>query len=459
MWIYYVLVSISAFSLSYVWLLKRDFILLNNHLVGITCSGKRKTKPIRWPFSHSARDLMLRVEALDYRIGFLDSAFSKNSSSFENTQSDSFRYENCTRLLQDKVIEFADRSLATYGVIIYLNPSDQALQMVSNRSLSISLKEELEQRYGDYIKKGEHTCFGRHDSSKERILPVYGIWQIVVAPIMFIHEAKEQRWILWFGYSDRQPATELEVSWSKRIASELAVEVQSMLAMRRLTEDLSSLEAKAKYQVESLNQITHDIRSPINNIIAVLKLLQFKTEDSDAHECITLALRNCDQLHDVLNELLEEIPSSIPFEIGRVVLEVFERYEISAQERSLRLSIKNSQISSLVDGKERDIKRILENLVSNAIKYTTSGEIVVEVFDSSKQKVLIRVSDTGCGMTEKQISELFTPFTRFQPHMAEGKGLGLSIAHALAIRNSAVLRVDSTEGKGSTFEFELTKVG
>lgn len=134
-----------------------------------------------------------------------------------------------------------------------------------------------------------------------------------------------------------------------------------------------------------------------------------------------------------------------------------EAFAVTAKVKGLTLSLREMSKPVFVRADSKHVKRILINLVSNAIKYTVHGgvDIWVESLEPGKWSIMLR--DTGIGMNAAQLEQLFTPFTRFHTSIDQGFGLGLALSKILAQASGADIKVTSQEGQGSVFEFQLSE--
>ena len=107
---------------------------------------------------------------------------------------------------------------------------------------------------------------------------------------------------------------------------------------------------------------------------------------------------------------------------------------------------------------ERKVQRVLENLISNAVRYTEQGRIMVEVEREGSQELTIRIQDTGIGIAEEKLDHVFEKFAQVDdsPQRAnDGAGLGLTIAQRLVLLMGGKLVLQSKQHQGSTFSFTL----
>jgi len=222
-----------------------------------------------------------------------------------------------------------------------------------------------------------------------------------------------------------------------------------------------------------LANMSHEIRTPMNAILGIAEILLGSNDmPPDMEEAISKIYESGDLLLNIVNDILD----LSKIEAGK--LELFPvKYDIpslvndSAQLNRLRYDSKPVNFSVHVDentphylfGDELRIKQVLNNILSNAFKYTEEGSVSLFIsagdgHDSENVTLILRVLDTGQGMTEKQIASLFDEYTRFNAKANRetvGTGLGMSITkHLLNLMNGEI-SVQSTPGMGSEFTVRI----
>ncbi|MCL2159661.1 MAG: ATP-binding protein, partial [Oscillospiraceae bacterium] len=251
---------------------------------------------------------------------------------------------------------------------------------------------------------------------------------------------------------------------------------REMELLRRDKQLLEAVEeAKAANQAKSafLSTMSHEIRTPMNAILGITEIhLQKEELDQD----LKLALEKIYASGDMLLGIINDILDLSKIEAGKLEL-VIDKYELASmisdttQLNMMRIGSKPIEFEIYVDenlpsillGDELRVKQILNNLLSNAFKYTAKGTVELSVMSEKSPNedeflLVLRASDTGQGMTPEQINKLFDEYSRFNAEAnrtTEGTGLGMSITQNLIRLMGGNITVESEPGKGSVFTVRL----
>ena len=250
-------------------------------------------------------------------------------------------------------------------------------------------------------------------------------------------------------------------------------------ALLRYSVDITELfEAKEqavmanRVKSDFLARMSHEIRSPLNVILGIIEMQLEKELPPDTLEALDRVHSSGYLLLNIINDILDlsKIESG-KMELTLVNYDVSSLINDTAQLNLMRFGGKPIQFILKIDektpvrlfGDDLRIKQILNNLLSNAFKYTDSGRITlsvsVEAASALNSIILVfRVSDTGRGMSKDQVTRLFEDYARFNletNRQIEGTGLGMSIAKNFIEIMKGSLKVESEPGKGSTFTLRL----
>ncbi len=248
------------------------------------------------------------------------------------------------------------------------------------------------------------------------------------------------------------------------------------ISLRKKTENELKLakekaEAASKAKSEFLANVSHEIRTPMNAILGFSEILLNKIDNPQHKRYLTSILASGKSLISLINNILDiskieadkiEIKKE-PVNIKNIFKRIEKDFQQKIENRNLRFLIKipdNLPTTLLLD--ETRVYQILYNLVSNAIKFTKEGYIllqskIVQKKAKNKLDLIFIVEDTGIGIPQKQRSLIFDTFIQ-QGRKYEGTGLGLSIAKRLTEKMNGEINLSSVVGKGSVFTVLLPNI-
>lgn len=210
--------------------------------------------------------------------------------------------------------------------------------------------------------------------------------------------------------------------------------------------------------------ITHDIKAPAGSIIGYIDLLIRLVQDRRQQFYLSNMKSSAQHLLALVTSLLDyhRLEAGkmdlhpVAFNPHELLTDIYHSFLPLAEKKNLQLTFEEHLPESLtLEGDPFRIRQIVENLLSNALKFTAAGKITLEAAYHGNQFVF-RVSDTGCGMTAKEQERIFKEFTRLRSAQGqEGFGLGLSITHKLVELLLGKIEIESTPGKGSTFQVSM----
>ena len=247
-------------------------------------------------------------------------------------------------------------------------------------------------------------------------------------------------------------------------------QILSYREIRKTNEELIKAKEKAersdRIKSEFLAQMSHEIRTPINIIINFLQMLKEETEEkigNDTEEYFDVinsaSLRIARTMDLMLN--ISEInvgtykPVFISFDINNMVEKINREFKLIAKQKNINFSVIKHCDEAIINADEYSIYQIMNNLVDNAIKFTERGNVEIVVEKDSQDKISLTVSDTGIGMSEEYLSNLFSPFSQeVQGYTKkyDGTGLGLALVRKYCELNNVRIDVKSKKGVGSTFK-------
>ena len=210
-----------------------------------------------------------------------------------------------------------------------------------------------------------------------------------------------------------------------------------------------------------LLSVSHDIKAPLSSIMGYVELM----EKNDNEKEINSIQQSAGHILNLLNNLLEYSSleqgklqvSKESFDIRQLCDETAEMFEPLAQHKNLAFEYSNAiESSTFVTSDKLKIKQILINVISNGIKYTLEGSVSFKA-RLGRNLLVFDITDTGVGIPEDKLEEVFKPFVRIETYnqFAEGSGYGMSVVKGLVDLLGGEIHIDSTVGKGSHFEIRL----
>jgi signal transduction histidine kinase/DNA-binding response OmpR family regulator/HPt (histidine-containing phosphotransfer) domain-containing protein len=248
----------------------------------------------------------------------------------------------------------------------------------------------------------------------------------------------------------------------------------------RYSIDITELH-NAKEQAETANQVksdflarmSHEIRSPLNAILGITEMqLEKEGLPPDTVEALDKVNNSGHMLLNIINDILDlsKIESGrmelspTNYEVASVINDTVHLNMVRFESKPIKFALKvDENVPAKLFGDDLRIKQILNNILSNAFKYTDTGRVDMAVSADADGKdgvvtLILRVSDTGRGMTQDQIDKVFEDYARFNVEanrQIEGTGLGMSITKRFIEMMKGEITVESELGKGTTFTIRI----
>ncbi len=238
---------------------------------------------------------------------------------------------------------------------------------------------------------------------------------------------------------------------------------------KKMEEELIKARDKAKkadkLKAEFLTLISHEIRTPINALLSFGGMIRYELGDK-IEEDLKFAFTSMENAGkriirtiDLILNMSELQTGSYDYrpkeiDISGLLAGIYLESKAAAERKGLELRFEDNLKNETVYKDEYSLKQIFLNLVDNAIKYTDKGKVVIRTDKSSDNRIVVTVSDTGIGISEKYKKYIFRPFSQEDKGYTrkyEGNGLGLPLVKQYVELNKGELIIESEKGKGSTF--------
>ena len=216
-----------------------------------------------------------------------------------------------------------------------------------------------------------------------------------------------------------------------------------------------------------LAKVSHELRTPLHGILGVARLMHLESQDAAALRRLELIEGSGRQLQALINDLLDaSVIAAGQFTLHEADFELAELLDQAAEVFALRAADKGLQFTRQFDlprpywlrGDAARVRQVVHNLLGNAVKFTVQGRVTLRAGrDAAWDRLRISVLDTGPGLAPADLARVFEPFQQAPGgRLADGVGLGLTIAREIAGAMGGSLTAQSTPGEGSAFHFDLS---
>lgn len=256
-----------------------------------------------------------------------------------------------------------------------------------------------------------------------------------------------------------------------RLLTQISQCVDEQISLKQALKETEIAEENAREAAAAresfLAHMSHEIRTPLNGIIGGVDLLRLNTNPAEREELVETIDRSAQNLLRLLNDALDlskvdagrmELEEA-PFDPCAVAREVHQLFTPNAESKGIVLELKLNgfETGEMRRGDAFRLQQVLSNLVSNAVKFTDHGRVVVTL-NAEKTSLGVRVRDSGCGIPPEQLPKLFQPYSQAEASVARkkgGTGLGLAIVKSIVSLMGGEISARSTVGKGAEFSFDL----
>ncbi|MEL6616091.1 MAG: PAS domain-containing sensor histidine kinase, partial [Bacteroidota bacterium] len=367
-------------------------------------------------------------------------------------------------LLRESETRYAYLFDAAGDVVLVFDIDDSSEVVEANKAAQMAFGLDEEGRKGPRViglldLAADSDAVGRHISSARRLGHALDVLELQTLTGPLPYEISTRRLAL--------PTGDLFVSVARDVAARRSYELGLLEAMQEAEHAREEAEQAARLKSAILANMSHEIRTPLTAIIGFADVL-VEEAPPDLREHAETIRMGGGRLLDTLNSVLDlarldsenHTLTPEPFDAVAAVRQSAGLLAPLAHKKGLALHLEADTPTVHVRQSASGLDRIVTNLVGNAIKFTETGEVRVSVH-SADTYFAVRVRDTGVGIDESFLDELFEPFKQeSQGHARshEGTGLGLAITKRLAERMGGDIRVWSRKGQGSLFEVSVPRM-
>lgn len=238
---------------------------------------------------------------------------------------------------------------------------------------------------------------------------------------------------------------------------------------QRIESQMNKLKKADTLRRELVASVSHDLRTPLATLQGYIETLLLKDEhltDAERKSYLEIAIKHCDRLSKLVQELFElaKLDSQEtklqrePFNLSELVQDVTQKFQLKAKQREINIIPNIGKELPFVVADIELIERVLENLIENAMRHTPPGGSISVVLTPDQQDIVVKVSDTGSGITQKELPHIFDRFYQLDKSRNSSPGLaglGLAICKRVLELHGGSINVDSILGSGTTFTFNL----
>jgi len=288
--------------------------------------------------------------------------------------------------------------------------------------------------------------------------------------LLFMRKQAEEKLAIFYEQLEKlvdERTRDLMIA-NERLTLEIAVRQQAEVELLKAKH---AAEAGSRAKSEFLCNMSHEIRTPLTGVLGMLQLLHMSRLETEQENNVLLAIASAKRLSQFLSDILDisRIDAGklhlqkVPFSLSNLKKTIIDFFAVAASQKNLGLEFFiDPRIPKILIGDLTRLTQILFNLVGNAIKYTENGSARIEVYPlqstDTQERVLFIVSDTGIGIQDDILQDIFEPFVQAKnlpsPRF-QGAGLGLAIVKRLVTLLGGNLAIDSTQGAGATIYLAL----
>ncbi|MDN4165450.1 ATP-binding protein [Cytophagales bacterium LB-30] len=260
-------------------------------------------------------------------------------------------------------------------------------------------------------------------------------------------------------------------SFSSTITSLNAVVDQQKALNEKLEDAMKQAEESSEAKSSFLSVMSHEIRTPLNVVIGLSNILLTENPRKDQYDNLQTLKYSAENLLHILNDILnfnklesgKSQPEKLPFDLDQLCQQIIKSFQKQGQLKGVQVHYEmEPKFHYMIMGDFTQLTQILNNLLSNALKFTEKGNIWLNVEpiirNENEVQINFQVKDEGIGIAPEHLSQIFSPFTQSASYINRkygGTGLGLAIVKKMLELQGSAITVESELEKGSTFFFTL----
>ena len=410
----------------------------------------------------------------------------RESLNFLSTITEAIATASDAQSLSDALFKVVDEFInVPYSSIFLWDFKENRLRLHANKGFS-----EEDKIYS------ENTAMERHpgwvftnrealviNDMQTETVPNYvksGKREFVVRSRLWMPISTEDKSLGAFGFASEEPNffTEEYQSILKlccRLAGNIYSNIIFVDSEKKYVEEIEfsmkQLQSASNAQQNFIAKMSHEMRTPLNGIIGMAKLMSKSAMEEKQRNYLDIISDQSQVLLNLINDILDisKIQTEdfnivdFPFNLEDSINSVLKSQKFQADLKGIKLKyLKDSEVVSFVSGDSLRFAQILTNLISNAIKFTSNGEVRLSLSlinrDKDQQLLSFSVKDSGIGIEESKLNAIFEKFTQADDSISRthgGSGLGLYIVKELIQKMNGNISVLSIPGKGSEFTFEI----